>query len=183
VIPFGPTVYTLRITLRSVEPEVWRRIVVRSETPLATFARILERAMGWEGYHLHMLDVGGILFGEPDEDADYVINERGITVRHVLPRVGSALRWDYDFGDGWEHDVVVEGIEAPKPKGRYPICLDGARACPPEDCGGVTGYERLRAALADSHDSEHDEYVTWAPEGFDPDVFDLAAANRRLRGR
>jgi len=116
--------------------------VVRSETPLSKFARHLEQALGWEGYHLHMFDVGGILFGEPDEDADYVINKRGVTVRHVLPRVGAGLRWDYDFGDGWEHDVVVEAIEEPKSKARYPICVEGAGACPPEDCGGVSGYER-----------------------------------------
>lgn len=109
----------------------------------------LERVMGWEGYHLHMLDVGGILFGEPDEDADYVINEKAATVKHVLPRVGASLRWDYDFGDGWEHDVVVEAIESFLEGKRYPVCLDGERACPPEDCGGIPGYERLLAALAD----------------------------------
>ena len=67
--------------------------------------------MGWEGYHLHLFDVGGLLFGAPDEDADYVIDESRRTVKQVLPRVGSSLRWDYDFGDGWEHDVVVEAIE------------------------------------------------------------------------
>lgn len=183
MIPFGPTVHVLRVSLREVEPVVWRRLVVRSEMPLPKLNQALERVMGWEGYHLHMFDVGGILFGEPDEDADYVINEKAATVKHVLPRVGATLRWDYDFGDGWEHDVMVEAIESPVEGKRYPVSLDGARACPPEDCGGVSGYEQLLAALADPKDPEHEEMVEWAPNGFDPDAFDLVAANRRLRGQ
>jgi hypothetical protein len=183
VIPFGPTVHVFRVSLREVEPLVWRRLVVRSEMPLRKLDQALERVMGWEGYHLHTFDVGGILFGEPDEDADHVINEKAATVKHVLPRVGASLRWDYDFGDGWEHDVVVEAIESPVEGKRYPVCLDGAQACPPEDCGGVPNYEHLLAGLADPKDPEHREPVEWAPDGFDPEVFDLVAANRRLRGR
>jgi len=140
VIPFGPTVHVLRVSLRDAEPSVWRRLAVRSEMPLPKLSQTLERVMGWEGFHLHMFDVGGILFGEPDEDADCVIGEKAATVKHVLPRVGASLRWDYDFGDGWEHDVVVEAIESPVERKRYPVCLDGAWACPPEDCGGIPGY-------------------------------------------
>jgi hypothetical protein len=107
----------------------------------------------------------------------------GPTVNHVLPRLGGSLRWDYDFGDGWEHDVVVEAIESPVEGKRYPVFLDGARACPPENSGGIPGYARLLTALADPKDPEHGELVEWAPDGFDPEVFDLVAANRRLRGR
>lgn len=183
MIPFGPTVHVLRVSLRDVEPAVRRRFVVSSEMPLPKLNQALERVMGWEGHHLHVFDVSGILFGEPDEEADYVISEKAATVKHVLPRVGASLRWDYDFGDGWEHDVVVEAIESPGHGKRYPMCLDGARACPPEDCGGVGGYERLLAVLADSTDPEHENMVEWAPDGFDPEVFDVVAANRRLRGR
>ena len=141
MIPFGPTAHVLRVSLREVEPVVWRRLVVRSETPLPKLNQLLERAMGWEGYHLHMFDVGGILFGEPDDDADYVINEKAATVKHVLPRVGSLLRWDYDFGDGWEHEVLVEAIESPAEGTRYPVCLDGAAGMP---AGGLWRRVRLR---------------------------------------
>jgi len=183
VIPFGPTVCTLNVTLREVKPEVWRRLIVRSETPLPKFARILEGTMGWEGYHLHMFDVGGVLFGQPEEDSDHVIDERAATVKHVLSRVKSTLRWDYDFGDGWEHDVVVEAIEPPQDGKRYPVCLAGERACPPEDSGGVPGYEDLLRVLAAPNDPEHEHMVSWAPHGFDPSVFDLVAASGRLRGR
>lgn len=183
MIPFGPTVHTLKVALRGVKPPVWRRVVVPSETTLPKLAHMLEAAMGWQGYHLHMFDAGGVLFGEPDEDADDMIDERRVTVKHVLPRVKSKLRWDYDFGDGWEHDVVAEAIDAPTPRVRYPVCVGGKRACPPEDSGGVPGYERLIAALKDPLDPEHDDFVTWAPDGFDPAAFDVAEANQRLRSR
>ena len=183
MIPFGPTVHVLRVSLRDVAPKVWRRVVVKSETPLRKLARLLEQSMGWDGYHLHMFDVAGILFGVPDEDADYVINEKAATVKHVLPRPGTSMRWDYDFGDGWEHDVVVEAIESPVDGKRYSVCLDGAGACPPEDCGGVTGYVELLLALADPRHPEHERLTTWAPDGFDPASFDLVEANRRMRGR
>ena len=180
---FGPTAHILRVSLRYVEPQVWRRIVVRSDMALPKFAKVLEQAMGWQGYHLHMFDVGGVLFGNPDEDSDHLINEKAAKVTHVLPQVESSLRWDYDFGDGWEQDVVVEAIEPLNPKTKYPVVLDGGRTCPPEDVGGPPGYENLLRILSDPKDPEHEHMMSWASDGFDPAVFDLVAANRRLRGR
>lgn len=99
MIPLGPKVYTLNVTLREVSPAVRRRIIVRSDAA-AKFARVLEVAMGSEGSHLHMFDVGGVPFGEPEEDSDYVIDERYATERHLLPGAVEA-EVDYDFGDGW----------------------------------------------------------------------------------
>jgi pRiA4b ORF-3-like protein len=185
VNPFEPTVHSLKVTLRDVSPEVWRRDVLRSETTLPQFARTLEAAMGWRSYHLHQFDVGGIQFGQPDEDfdSDDVIDGRKITVKQVLPDIGSSLRFDYDFGDGWEHDVIVEGIEAPQDGTRYPVCLDGERACPPENCGGPHNYTHLLVALADPNHPEHNNFVTGMLDRFDRDAFDVAAARRRLRGR
>jgi hypothetical protein len=151
--------------------------------PLPKLARALEATMGWESYHLHMFDVGGVLFGDPDEDMDYVINEKYATVKKVLPGEKAQLRFDYDFGDGWEHDVVVEAIESPTGGVRYPICLGGERACPPEDCGGPSGYDGLLTALADRKDPEHEAMKEWAPDGFDPEAFDVVTLNKRLRGR
>jgi hypothetical protein len=180
---FGPTAHVLRVSLRYVDPEVWRRIVVKSDMPVPKLAKTLEQAMGWAGYHMHMIDVGGLLFGIPDEGDDYIINEKAVTVKHLLPRDQSSLRWDYDFGDGWEHDVVVEAIEPLNPKTKYPVVLDGARACPPEDVGGPGGYEELLRVLNDPNDEEHEHMASWAPEGFEPAAFDLVAANRRLRSR
>ena len=180
---FGPTAHIVRVSLRYVEPEVWRRITVASDMPLPKFAKVLEQAMGWEGYHLHMFDVGGVLFGPADENADHLIDENAAKLTHVLPRVESALRWDYDFGDGWEHDVVVEAIEQLNPKTKYQVALDGERAGPPEDLGGPPDYEELLRALRNPKHGEHKHMVEWVPKGFDPAAFDLVAANRRVRGR
>jgi len=177
----GPSVHTLRIELQYVEPTVWRRFVVPSETKLPKFNRTLEAAMGWEGYHLHMFEIADLRIGAPDEDDDDRIDERQITVKQLLPRVGSQVRWAYDFGDNWQHDVVVEAIEEPSPDVRYPMCTDGARACPPEDCGGVSGYEELREVLADPLHPEHEHLREWAGAGFEPDVFDQIAVTKRLR--
>jgi hypothetical protein len=110
-----------------------------------------------------------------------VINEKYATVKKVLPGEQAQLRFDYDFGDRWEHDVVVEAIETPAEGVRYPICLAGERACPPEDCGGPSGYERLLTALADPADPEHDELKEWIPDGFDPEAFDVVTVNKWLR--
>jgi hypothetical protein len=134
---FGPVVYVLHVQLDGVEPRIWRRVVVEEATKLPRLSRILEAAMGWEGYHLHAFEVGdGVRFSAPDPDADDAIDERKVTVKQILPRDGSALVWHYDFGDGWTHTVTVEARNEPDPDARYPQVLDGARACPPEDCGG-----------------------------------------------
>ena len=185
MIFWGPSVHTLRVSLRDVEPTGWRRGVVPSETKLPRLARWLEAAMGWEGYHLHTFDVAGLQeFGAPDEDADRVINKRRVTVKQILPELGSALRWDYDFGDGWEHDVVVEEIEGASPSVRYPVCVDGAQACPPEDCGGVSGYVRLPARCSPIPPTRTTSTSRgWAPTGLDANHFDLLAANQRMRAR
>jgi Plasmid pRiA4b ORF-3-like protein len=180
---FGPTVHVLRVSLRDVEPEVWRRVVVASEMPSPNFATALELAMGWGSTHLHLFAVGGVLFGNTDHDAPHLISEKAAKVTHLLPREQSSLRWDYDFGDGWEHDVVVEAIEPLNPKTQYPVVLDGERACPPDDVGGPPGYEQLLRVLNDPTDEEYEHMVSWAPEGFDPAAFDLVAANRRLRAK
>lgn len=180
---FGPTVHTLRVSLRDVTPEVWRHVRVRSDLPLPKFSQVLEQVMGWYGHHLHLFDVRGLQFGVPDEDADYLINEKAATVKHVLPEIGSELRWDYDFGDGWEHDVIVVAIEAASNANVKTLCLAGERACPPEDCGGIPGYAQLLEALADVKHPEHAAVVEWTPAGFDPEAFDLVEVNRRIRVR
>ena len=182
---FGPTVHTLRISLNDVESEVWRRVVVESDTPLPMLAHILERVMGWQGHHLHLFDARGILFGQVDDDfeTDHLIDENAANVGHLLPGEGDTMRWDYDFGDGWEHQIVAESIGEPTEGQRLPICLDGANACPPEDCGGPHGYADLLAVLADPKHPDHAHLKSWAPKNFDPTKFDLKVANRLLMAR
>lgn len=178
------TVHQLKVTLRGVKPPVWRRVLVPSSWTLAKLSPVLEAVMGWYGGHLHAFDAGGVVYGEPDPDwRDRMRDERKVRVGEVLSGVGSKLRWDYDFGDGWEHGVVVEAIVERDPKLRYPHCVTGRRACPPEDCGGPWGYRELLEVLADPSRPDPRELCDWAPPGFDPARFDASETNLFLHQR
>ena len=169
------TVHTLKVTLRSVKPPVWRRIEVESDVALDELSHIIELAMGWLGYHLHAFEADGVTYEQADrfegfdrearEESDYRLSD-------VLTEVGTAMRWDYDFGDGWEHDIKVEAISPADPDATYPRCIAGRRACPPEDCGGPWGYQDLLDAIADKGHHRHRELIDWLPPGWDPAHFD-----------
>jgi len=124
---------------------------------------------------LHGFDVDGTRYGirNPDWDLLDDLDEHRYRLGDVLPSAGSKMRWDYDFGDGWEHDVLVEAITLQGRGTTYPFCMAGRRACPPEDCGGPWGYANLLEALADPGHPEHEEFTDWAPPDFDPARFDI----------
>lgn len=140
--------------------------------------------MGWLGGHLHLFNVGGTRYGTPDPDWGMDdLNENRFRLDDVLPKVGAKMRWDYDFGDGWEHHVLVEAISLPERGVEYPLCLAGRRACPPEDCGGPWGYTDLLKALADPDHPEHAHLREWAPPEFDPARFDLEVTNLEMHSQ
>ena len=169
-----PTVHRLKVTLRGVRPPVWRRIEVRSITTLHQLSAELEAAMGWGGGHLHAFEINGVTYQLPTGE-NYgwgpIKDERQATLAQVLPAPTMKLRWEYDFGDGWEHDVLVEAIEPPAPSILYPRCITGRRACPPDDCGGPWGYTALIDTLADPTHPEHETMLEWAPPDFNPAHF------------
>jgi hypothetical protein len=175
-------VYQLRASLVDIEPPIWRRLLVLQDISLPRLHAILQVAMGWKDYHLHQFKVADVRFGEPDDE--YLpgpIDYRLITLNQIAPYRGSTCTYEYDFGDSWEHLVEVEDeLPVGTVDVRVPHCVAGERSCPPEDCGGVPGYERLLAALRDPHHEEHNEYRTWAGRRFDPEAFDLERINRRL---
>lgn len=180
------TVHRLKITLRSVRPPVWRRIEVRSDVALDEFSGLLEAAMGWWGYHLHSFEVDGAVYERPYPD-DWLRRETHDESEHrvgdVLGEVGARMCWDYDFGDGWQHDIEVEAIELADPGATYPRCVAGRRACPPEDCGGPWGYGELLGAIADERHPRHVELIEWLPSGWDPAHFDPAESTRSMLTR
>lgn len=169
----------LRIELLDVEPTVWRRILVPEDLTMADLAEILLAAMGWDNSHLHLFRVGDEEYGMADEDApEEEIDEAEVMVTHALGG-HERFAFDYDFGDGWEHDIVVEkrspsGVE-------FAVCLDGQNACPPDDVGGPGGYEDFLAALANPAHEEHSEYLEWIGGSFDPARFELDVINSELR--
>jgi hypothetical protein len=183
-------IYQIKVTLDHTHPPIWRRILVPGSTTLLKLHDILQIVMGWEDYHLHMFTIEGLIYGDPvdDEYGDLgTINEANYRLRQVIHREGQRFSYEYDFGDSWEHTLLVEKILSPQAGVRYPHCLKGRRACPPEDVGGVRGYENFLEALRDPRHDEHGDYLTWVGGEFDPQAFDLEAVNARLhrmgRGR
>jgi hypothetical protein len=168
----------LTVVLRDTDPPVWRRIVVPTSLPLSQLHAVLQTAMGWQDYHLHLFDVGGVLYGDVEDFPGELGDEETFTVADAAG-VAEEWRYHYDFGDGWDHDIRVGQRLASVGTGT-PHCLDGARACPPEDCGGTPGYEHLLRVLADPADPEHAELLEWVGGEFDPDAFDVAATNELL---
>jgi Plasmid pRiA4b ORF-3-like protein len=172
------SIHRLKIALLSVKPQVWRRIEVESSVKLSRLSRILLEAMGWSDLHLHQFVVGDVCYGtlDPDFPSD-TLDEAKFTLAKIAPHVKDRFRLEYDFGDGWEHRVVVEDIVEAKPGITYPRCTAGANACPPEDCGGPCGYADLRDILADPTHERHDEVRESVREGFDPASFNLDEVN------
>jgi len=182
--PGGVAIYRLKVTLKNFRPPIWRRIEVRNDISLAKLHRILQTAMGWYGCHLHMLKVRGSIFGNPGDDETGELgirNERRVKLGQLVKGEKDRFTYEYDFGDGWEHEILVERILPPEPRVHYPHCLTGKRACPPEDVGGVYGYANFLEAIQDPKHAEHEEYLEWIGGGFDPEAFDLEGLNEELR--
>ncbi len=177
----NPKIYQLKVTLKYVKPPIWRRFQVRSDIRLATLHDILQYVMGWVGGHLYQFDAEGVDYGDRVslDDPD-VVSVHTARLNNVLRREGSKCTYLYDFGDGWEHVVLLEKILAPEPGAKYPVCITGKRNCPPEDCGGVPGYCRLLEALADPEDAENAELLEWMGGEFDPEAFDCDEVNSML---
>jgi hypothetical protein len=178
------SIHRLKIALLSVKPQVWRRIEVESDVKLSRLSRILLAGMGWSECHMHQFVVGKACYGmlDPDitSDMSETIDETQFTLATIAPCVKDRFRLDYDFGDGWEHRIVVEDVTEAKPGVAYPRCTGGANACPPEDCGGPGGYEDLCHTLADSTNERHDRVREILGEGFDPTSFDLVGVNEHI---
>ncbi len=182
-------IYVLEITLHDIEPRIWRRVVVRHNHSLAVLHDISQIVMGWKDCHLHEFDIDSQIYTTRYPELEHleerkVRNERRAYLRDVLGREGSRFSYIYDQGDYWQHDVTVvkvSQVETPEGFERYPLCLAGERACPPEDVGGAPGYAQMREALADPNHEEHESYIDWLGAPFDPEAFDLKAVNDTLR--
>lgn len=174
------SVHQLKVTLRDIQPPVWRRVQVPSDITLAQLHEVIQIAFGWEDDHLHDFEAGDQRSGVHPEDSGPVGDERRVTLGGIAPRPGDRLDYRYDFGDSWIHRILVEAV-LPAPAGpRLAVCLGGRRACPPEDCGGPWGYAELLAAIADEDHPEHEEMMELAGP-LDPERFSAQEVTARLR--
>jgi hypothetical protein len=173
-------IFELEIVLAEVEPLVRRRVQVPGEVDLAVLHEVVQSAMGWTNSHLHEFEIAGSRYGIPDPDwgTQLVDETKGKLFR--LVKRGDRFGYLYDFGDNWAHHLSVDKVIAAEPGVRYPRCIAGQGACPPENVGGPWGYEEFQAALSDPSHPEHDERLEWAGGPFDPQHFDLEEADRAL---
>jgi hypothetical protein len=176
-------IYQIRIALQEIQPSIWRRIQVGEDITLAQLHTILQIVMNWEDYHLHEFTIGRRVYSVPDPDDDMyerkVIDERQVRLCDVVPRVGTQFLYLYDFGDSWHHELLLEAIVMPDPKLQYPRCIAGERRTPPEDVGGIPGYEDYLEAITDPDHVEHENMLRWRGP-FDPEAFSADEVNSRL---
>ena len=179
-------VYRFKITLQGADPVIWRRIETKDAT-LAQLHELIQTAMGWTNSHLHQFEIADARYTDPrfmsgDFDGFGALDYSGVRIGDLVSRHGPRLRMDYeyDFGDGWRHEVTLETVTQSAPGAKYPRCTDGERACPPEDVGGVYGFVDYVEAITNPTHGAHRELLEWNGP-FDPARFNAAQATRRMR--
>lgn len=177
-------IYLLKVTLLGTRPPIWRQLLVPAELTLAQLHDVLQVAMGWQECHLHEFRAGGRHFGRPDPEdramGMHVEDERRVRLSSVFPKIRAKIIYAYDFGDSWEHSIVLQKCLPAAPNIAYPICMDGQLACPPEDCGGIGGFYNLLDALKDPRHEQHEELKDWVGDDYDPEAFSIEAVNQIL---
>jgi hypothetical protein len=177
-------IYQIKVTLHGSKPPIWRRLLVSSVITLPELHEVLQTAMGWYDTHLHQFIADGRYFGVPDPDFgfDEMIDEATIKLNRLLTRENASITYEYDFGDGWEHKIVLEKILPPDAATTVPICIKGKRACPPEDVGGIWGYAEFLKVINNPEHPDHEEQLEWIGGSFDPEYFSLEEINEQLAG-
>jgi len=183
----GAPIYHLKVVLHETKPPIWRRLQVPGNARLGWLHAVIQVAMGWTNSHLHQFHTGDQVYSDPTFDLGEIegdppiLDENKVTLAEAAPGQKDALGYEYDFGDSWHHQVTVEKILGPDPAlATGALCLDGARACPPEDCGGIWGYDNLLKILRNPKHEEHATMKTWLGRPFDAKRFDRDRTNQYL---
>jgi len=182
-----PNALQIRVALDGIEPAIWRRLVVPWTWHLGQLHLCIQAAFNWWNYHLHEFQIGGLRYGDPEvddggtEDSARVFDEREVRLLDFNREPGNTFVYLYDLGDDWHHTVEIEKLIAFDVTPQLAACVDGARARPPEDVGGVGGYERFLAVMTDRDDPEHAETKRWCGGHFDPEWFDLALTDKDVK--
>jgi hypothetical protein len=178
--------YQLKIVLMNIDPPVWRRFLVPESISLHALHQVIQIVMGWSDSHLHQFVLGPDIYADPEVEPDGELgkmkNEHQFYLGELLPRESTAITYEYDFGDGWKHLVLVEKIATPEKlhSGRI-VCLEGERACPPEDCGGCFGYAEVLDIIFNPSHPDYEAMLAWTGKDFNPEVFDQKKVNALLK--
>ena len=188
--PSTPKCFTLQISLLDIEPKIWRMVEAPSSLTLPELHDVIQTVMGWEDYHLHQFSKGRTRYMSSEQAEEQLpysstscVDYTDVTIGELLMRKRSKICYEYDFGDGWNHDIVLEE-QHPYTKDEQPriYLLDGANACPPEDCGGCWGFMELKEAMKHKRSKAYKEFIDWLGEPFNPTAFDKEEINELLEG-
>ena len=177
------TVFQIKVTLMGIIPLIWRRIQTK-DCNLVELNDLLQVTMGWEFEHLYRFIIGGVKYADFEmANQDNAQDACDTNLSEVLPTRNRRPRfhYEYDFGDQWMHQLIVEERFPPEQGVKYPICVAGQRACPPEDCGGPSGYSDFVEAISNPDHRRHEEVLEWVGGEFDPESFDLESVNKKLQ--
>jgi hypothetical protein len=180
------TLYHILIVLMGFKPYIWRMIQVKPEMPLAFFHRLIQNVMGWQDLHLHQFIKGDTFYVSKLENDGFgtmkEVDYTDLTIKDILTKQHERIIYEYDFGDGWQHEIWLEKI-VPAGKKEHPPCLKGSLKCPPEDCGGVWGYREMLEELGKLEGTERKLYLEdrFMDDDFDPDHFDIDEVNQQLK--
>jgi hypothetical protein len=180
-------IYQVQIALKGFKPKIWRRILVPDNLLLSDFHQVIQTTMGWTDSHLHQFIKDRVFYTVriPEDDLWDEMNNvdyKKMKISDLLKREKEKITYEYDFGDGWEHDIMLEKIFPVDDKIKYPVCLAGEMNCPPEDCGGVEGYLDLLEILKQPDHEEYESMIEWLGDEFDPEYFDKDKVNGLLKG-
>lgn len=180
---FVHRIVRIRIELEDIDPAVWRCVEVPLTTSLRGLHEIIQAAMLFENYHLFQFDIGDKRYGTPDREWDYgspTIDAKNIRLGVLIERGVDQFSYTYDFGDNWQHSITIETVAAADPAADYPRFIEGARRAPPEDVGGVPGFEEFLEAMTKPRHPERKRLITWYGRVFDPEDIDLPTINARI---
>jgi hypothetical protein len=178
-------IYQIHISLKGFSPKIWRRILVQSDLLLSDFHKIIQTSMGWTNSHLHHFIKNRKFYTlrTKDDDLWYEMDNvdyKNMKIYDLLKKNKERIIYEYDFGDSWEHDIILEKILPFDARMKYPVCIEGKKNCPPEDCGGVWGYSDMLEILKQPDHEEYDSYIEWLGGEFDPEYFDKDEVNDLL---
>lgn len=174
-------IYQIQVVLTNTKPKIWRRLLVNSDILLVDLHRIIQTAMGWTNSHLHLFNDGITEYAPKEFEVEGSRNSRTIKLYSILKKEKSKILYEYDFGDSWNHDIILEKIIKEEDTGQIPRCIKGKRNCPPEDCGGTWGYSDLLLTISNPKHEDYESMMEWLGGNFDPEHFDIEEINNNLR--